>query len=62
MTLAEFLCPTKAVMRTWETAHNYANNTNTYTKVGMSDVLDWLAAVIWPTGFELKSFLVWVCG
>lgn len=33
--LAKFLCPTKAVVRTFETAHNYADNTNTYTKVAV---------------------------
>lgn len=31
--LAKFLCPTKAIVRTFETTHNYADNTNTYTKV-----------------------------
>lgn len=30
--LAKFLCPTKAIVRTFETAHNYADNTDTYTK------------------------------
>eukprot|EP00752_Nemacystus_decipiens_P002251 g2132.t2 len=33
--LAKFLCPTKAVVRTFETAHNYADNTDTYTKVSI---------------------------
>lgn len=31
--LAKYLCPTKAVVRTFETAHNYADNTDLYTKV-----------------------------
>lgn len=31
--LADFLCPTKAVVRTWETSHNYEDNTDSYTKV-----------------------------
>ncbi|CAM9143892.1 unnamed protein product [Scytosiphon promiscuus] len=33
--LANYLCPTKAVVRTFETAHNYADNTDTYTKISI---------------------------
>ncbi|CAN0181713.1 unnamed protein product [Pylaiella littoralis] len=33
--LAMFLSPTKAVVRTFETAHNYADNTNTFTKISI---------------------------
>lgn len=42
--LAKFLCPTKAVVRTFETAHNYADNTDTYTKVSQSPI----ASPEWP--------------
>ena len=42
--LAKFLCPTKAVVRTFETAHNYADNTDTYTKVSLSPI----ASPEWP--------------
>lgn len=34
--LAKFLCPTKAVVKTYETPHNYADNTDSYTKVRVS--------------------------
>ncbi|CAM9280265.1 unnamed protein product, partial [Ectocarpus sp. 13 AM-2016] len=35
VSLSKFLCPTKAVARIFETAHNYADNTDTYTKISI---------------------------